>query len=148
MEGDVTRLSLGNVSVNGRKMRDERFARSQQSMTEDFIRFLGRQGAPKFTVIDNLLKNDGYQLKIRYNGPVDMRYRREIEMSWKNVKITTHKEFDSIFLPFKDVRGSSNMAVFDAALFLGLLVIMIMCVYIQMLNKPQRYGDPLFHVFS
>lgn len=149
VEGDGTRFSLGNVSVNGRRMKDERYAAEQQKMQEAFIAYLRREGAPKFTILENVLKCDGYALRIQYTGgPVDIRYRESIRVAWKNARITTDKNSDMIFLPFREPSRVSKMEIFDACLFLGLFLIMIMCVYIQMLNKPQRYGDPLFHVFS
>lgn len=146
MEEQVTKFSLGNVSVNGRKMRDETFATEQQKMQEAFISFLRREGAPKFTILSNDLKCDGYELKIRYTGPVDMKHREAIKVVWRRVKITTDRDCDSLFLPFREPGRLSRFDIFDACLFLGLILIMIMCVYIQMLNKPQRYGGPFFHV--
>lgn len=148
-EGDRLHLSLGNVSQNGILMRNERFARAQERMKQDFIRFMQRPGAPRFTIIDETLLSDGYRILIRYDDArVDIASREEIKRAWKGVRISTEKDMDSFVIPFKRVNLMA-IGLADLGLFAALILIMVMCVYIQMLNKPQRYGEPgLSRLFS
>lgn len=149
MSDQKLRFSLGNVSKSGILMKDEGFAHIQEKKKQHFIRFLQSDGFPHFEIVKEEMLNDGYRLTIKYKGDsVDIRHRDQIRKHWSDVKIRTHKDADEFYIPFTLANRRSNRCV-DCLIILIILFIMIMCIYIQILNKPCRYGFLLpNHVYS
>lgn len=78
-----------------------------------------------------LQKHRGYQIFI-----IDSKF--EIEKIPKKYSCTFGKDKKYIFLPFKDNNKVSKIVTLMQ--IIAFLVVMLFCLYIQLFNKPNRYG--------
>jgi hypothetical protein len=139
MTQGITRLSLGNPTRMADKLSDPFYREYQDKKKIEFIEFISKLPFKDFDIlqpIDHL--NESYRIRIKYKtNVIPVEFYDAIRKKYKKISIIRHSDgMEYFLLPFAPVSRITRQTWFILLLFL----IMIVCLYIQLINKPSRYG--------
>lgn len=140
---------LGNVTERGKKMSNTAYYQAQEAMKNRFVSDLKvlaaapklRSGPIKLRVYEEEVMNEGYRIVAVYESAVSQEYRNLVQQRWRKVKIESKNNRDEFFLPF-GAGPDQYKKMWDVLVVGVLILIMLVCLYMEMLNKPMRYGFP------
>jgi hypothetical protein len=139
------RFQLGNVSSTGADLKDAAFTELQDRHKQNFIEYLKRLPFKDYSIDGAImLLDDRLRLKISYGGAsVDQAFRNSIERFYPGTRVETNGSVDIVTIPFAKkpsiVRKAASCC-YEGGIISFLLFIMLLCLYIQAFNKPERYG--------
>ena len=141
-------MNFGNISDIGPKLSDDNVTTLQEKIKNDFNLFILSQPFKSWKMNHITVLNEHIRFEIKYTEPVNQEFRSAIQKKWKNANIqTSDKGVDSIFIPFKyliskdaSVRAMQFWTVWDSYTILCIFAVMLLVLYIQYLNKPDKYS--------